>query len=568
MKVNHYLKTRINRNSLSRNIHRFFEKRKQNKVYNNWREERDSIELTKKHFDYNPLISIIVPVFNVEHSLLVDCIESVINQTYTNWELCIADDASTNTDVKMILEYYQNRDSRIRVVYRKQNGHICKATNSALKIAKGEFIAFLDNDDFISKYALSSVIEALNKNVSYDFLYSDEDKVQGKKHFDPAFKPDWSSQLILATNYTSHFSVFRKSIVDQIGGLKDEYIGAQDYDFVLRFTEKIKNENIYHIPKVLYHWRVTSSSTASTPSAKNYANEAGKKALQAALNRRGIEGVVKDGFGPGFYQIDYSVKNEDTVTMIYVLRNDEESIIDKLQKLKKICDKGVLELFLIMPDSFLKFRSIIKSYLIENLRIQTEILYVKDENLLSSYNKGAKRATGRILFFLNDSLDIPSQNCLKKSIGISLLNNVGSVSGIVIDKRKKILSSGWYINTNLYLVPFNKGVKSYSKGYYGRLIIPTNITIGETNSFILKKNIYNNLGGFDENLNETDSIVKFFWGIRNLGFENVCNPQYYSISKTTEEYMTKRINKRDILPNNINQKFMDPFRNNEFPLKE
>ncbi|MBU5363117.1 glycosyltransferase [Enterococcus raffinosus] len=568
MKVNHYLNTCLDRNSLSRNIHRFFEKRKQNKVYSNWREERDSIELTKKHFDYNPLISIVVPVFNVERNLLVDCIESVINQTYTNWELCIADDASTITDVKTVLEYYQNKDTRIRVVYRKQNGHICKATNSALKIAKGEFIAFLDNDDLISKYALSSVIEALNKNVSYDFLYSDEDKVQGTKYFDPAFKPDWSSQLILATNYTSHFSVFRKSIVDQIGGLRDEYIGAQDYDFVLRFTEKIKNENIFHIPKVLYHWRVTSSSTASTPSAKNYANEAGKKALQAALNRRGIEGVVKDGFGPGFYQIDYSVKNEDTVTIIYVLRNDEKSIINKLQNLRKICDKGVLELILILPERFSKFRSIIKSYLIENLHIQTEILYVKDESLLSLYNKGAKRATGRLLFFLNDSLDIPSQNCLKKSIGISLLSDVGSVSGVVIDKRKKILSSGWYINTNLYLIPFNKGVKSYSKGYFGRLIIPTNITIGETNSFILKKNIYNNLGGFDENLSETESIVKFFLGIRNLGFENVCNPEYYSISKTTEEYMTKRINKRAFLPNNNKQNFMDPFRNNEFPLKE
>ncbi|MDT2755508.1 glycosyltransferase [Enterococcus pseudoavium] len=563
MKVNHYLKTRLNRN-----IHRFFEKRKQNKVYNNWREECDSIELTKKHFDYNPLISIIVPVFNVERNLLVDCIESVINQTYTNWELCIADDASTITDVKTVLEYYQNKDTRIRVVYRKQNGHICKATNSALKIAKGEFIAFLDNDDFISKYALSSVIEALNKNVSYDFLYSDEDKVQGMNYFDPAFKPDWSPQLMLSTNYTSHFSVFRKSIVDQIGGLRDEYIGAQDYDFVLRFTEKIKAENIFHIPKVLYHWRVTSSSTASTPSAKSYANEAGKMALQAALNRRGIEGLVEDGFGPGFYQIDYSVKNREIVTMIYVLRNDEKTIIDKLHNLKKICDRGVLELFLIMPESFFKFHSVIKSYLIENMHLRVEILYVKNENLLSLYNEGAKRANGSLLFFLNDSLDIPSQICLKKSIGISLLSDVGSVSGVVIDKRKKILSSGWYINTNLYLIPFNKGVKSYSKGYFGRLIIPTNITIGETNSFILKKNIYNNLGGFDENLSETESIVKFFLGIRNLGFENVCNPEYYSISKTTEEYMTKRINKRAFLPNDIKQNFMDPFRNNEFPLKE
>ncbi|MBU5364193.1 glycosyltransferase [Enterococcus devriesei] len=566
MKSNYYLK-RININDFKMNAFRFFEKRKQNKLYTKWKMEIDNEVSSKKVYTYNPLVSIIVPVFNVESKLLIECIESVINQNYSNWELCIADDASTLKSVKEILSFYQKKDSRINVVYRKKNGHICQATNSALEVAKGEFIAFLDNDDFLATNALSSIVEALNIKKTYDFLYTDEDKFCKNKFFEPAFKPDWSPQLFLSTNYTSHFSVFRKKIVDQIGGLKDDYIGAQDYDFVLRFTEKISSADICHIPKVLYHWRVTPHSTASTPNAKGYANEAGKRALQSALNRRGIKGNVKQGFAPGFYEIDYLKVKETSVTVIYVIKSSDMELNDILKKVEPLCDENVVEIFLVFSQkSNGQFKNIEKLST-KNSSIKINILHFESENLLSLYNRAAKEATGDILLFSNNFIEFPKKKWIDVGTRMLYLDSVGSASGTIIDGKNNVLASGWHINVHNKLVPFYKKSKSYSKGYFGRLKIPTNVSVGEKNIFMMKKNVYDSIGGFDEKMSETDSVVKFFLDIINLGYENIRVPSCHFVSNKKSDYTEKGIEDITSVLNNENQYFEDPFINNEFTLK-
>ena len=249
--------------------------------YLKWLELNEQTPVYEK-LSYNPLISVIIPIYNIEPEYLMDCVESILNQHYQNFEICLADDASTNENTKNALKELEKKDERIKVVYRKKNGNISKASNSALEIAKGDFIALMDDDDMIPENALYEMVKVLNENKNIDMIYTDEDKLDmKKKRCDPHFKPDFSPDTLLGVNYICHFVLLRKKLVDKLGGFRSEYDGAQDYDLFLRFTEETKN--IYHIPKILYHWRKVPGSTAATLENKNYAIERGKKAVEDAL---------------------------------------------------------------------------------------------------------------------------------------------------------------------------------------------------------------------------------------------------------------------------------------------
>ena len=230
----------------------------------------------------------VVPVYNVDEKWLRACVDSLKNQLYSNWELCLADDASPKAHIKPLLQELAAEDERIKVVLREKNGHISEATNSAIEVATGEYIGFLDNDDILADTALLAVVSALNEDQNREFIYTDEDKLSmsGKRliHF---FKPNWNETLLLGHNYITHFVVVKRSIIEAIGGLRTEFNGSQDYDFVLRATEAAKE--IYHIPNILYHWRTIETSVAMDPQSKEYAYVAGQNALQAALDRRNLK---------------------------------------------------------------------------------------------------------------------------------------------------------------------------------------------------------------------------------------------------------------------------------------
>ena len=240
-------------------------------------------------FEYRPKISVLVPVYNIEGRYLTACIDSVKNQSYSNWELCLADDCSTWSNVKLTLEKYKSEDSeRIKVIYRSENGHISECSNSALEIATGEFAALLDCDDLLTPNALLEVVRELNQNRKLDLIYSDEDKIEdgGTNRHRPHFKADWSPDTLMSHMYICHLSVYRTSVLRNIGGFRKGFEGAQDYDLALRVTEK--TNAVAHIPKILYHWRERKESTAQNPGAKPYFVEAAYKAKKEALDRRGI----------------------------------------------------------------------------------------------------------------------------------------------------------------------------------------------------------------------------------------------------------------------------------------
>jgi hypothetical protein len=248
-----------------------------------------------------PMISVLVPTYNTSESHLREMIESVIRQAYPHWELCIADDASPDARVRELIEEYAALDARIVPIFRSENGHISHATNSALEAASGEFIALLDHDDVLAPEALFEIALEHNRHPEADMIYSDEDKLGSDGTLvDPFFKQAWSPDSFLSRMYTCHLGVYRTAIAREIGGFRPGFEGSQDYDFVLRFTER--TQHVRHVPLVLYHWRIHANSTASCAEAKPYAENAAVRALDEALERRGERGKASIRAGlPGVY---------------------------------------------------------------------------------------------------------------------------------------------------------------------------------------------------------------------------------------------------------------------------
>ena len=242
-------------------------------------------------FAYRPKISILMPVFNVEPKWFLKAVQSVRDQHYDNWELCIADDCSTEPQLRKAFAQLSN-DARIRFISRTENGHICAATNSAADLATGEFIALLDHDDLLAPQALFEIVRRLQTKPDTDVLYSDEDKIDAEeRRYDPQFKPDWSPELLLSYNYVNHFTCIRKSLFDSVGRYRIGYEGSQDHDLLLRATEC--TERIEHIPQILYHWRALPSSTATAAGVKTYVHTAGRRAVEDALRRRGVSASLE-----------------------------------------------------------------------------------------------------------------------------------------------------------------------------------------------------------------------------------------------------------------------------------
>ena len=278
-------------------------------------------EATAK-FKFSPKISIVMPVYDTPLNFLDLAIRSVRKQQYENWELCICDDASPNPKVRARLESWEKQDPRIKVTYSTQNEGISRASNHALELASGEFVGLLDHDDELSSDALYEVVSLLQQKHDADMIYSDEDMLDPKgRRVRPHFKPDWSPEHMLAVMYTCHFGVYRRRLLEEIGGFRVGFEGAQDYDLVLRLSEK--TDQIYHIPKILYHWRMAPNSLASG-AAKPYAYEAAKRALTEHLIRRRIPGEIVHGDRLGSYRVRFNLEGADRVSIVipYLARPD------------------------------------------------------------------------------------------------------------------------------------------------------------------------------------------------------------------------------------------------------
>ncbi|MGM0259110.1 glycosyltransferase family 2 protein [Enterococcus sp. AZ102] len=474
-------------------------------------------------FSYQPKISILMPVYNVEEEWLTKCIQSVQGQFYENWELCMSDDASTDPNVKPLLEKFVAQDDRIKVVFRQDNGHISKATNSALEIATGEFCALLDNDDELAPIALYEVVKTLNKNPELDLIYSDEDKIdmQGNR-FDPAFKPDFSPDLLLGTNYISHLGVYRTTILHQINGFRVGYEGSQDYDLVLRFVEQTTPERIAHIPKILYYWRILPTSTAADQSTKGYAFDAGLKAVQDALVRRKIKGTATHAAGNGLFDVHYEILKEELVSVIIPTKNGYD---DMKRCLESIVEKTTYPNYeIVVADNGsddVRMKELYEQY----THILGEKFQVIDLPIPFNYsrinNLAAKEANGTYLLFLNNDTEVITKDWMSKMVSFAQFKRIGCVGAKLYYPNHTIQHAGVVLGMGGAAGHPHHTYPRGDFGYFGKLEINVNYSAVTAACLMIRAKDFHELNGFNEELTVAFNDVDLCLREQALGRDNL-----------------------------------------------
>ncbi|MBR3230229.1 MAG: glycosyltransferase [Bacilli bacterium] len=487
-----YFKSFIGKISMKREYYNPFDI----KDYNMW------IKRNSDYYDYTitegPLISFIIPVYNIEREYLSDCLESILNQSYQNFEICLADDHSTNSDTIKTLKEYEMKDSRIKVVYRKENGHISKATNSALEIASGDYIALMDDDDILSSDALYKVALAINENDA-DFIYSDEDKLDMSGNLcEPHFKSDFAEHSLYGGNYICHFTIVKKELFDKIGGFREEYVGAQDFDLFLRATEKAKK--ICHIPEILYHWRKVPGSTADTIGNKTYAIENGKMAVEASLKRKGKNAYVTVPIKSTHYVVHYNVKGSPLVSIIMIDCN-KNSIKNNLNEFYK-------------NNSYKKFEVIVD---FDSLKTNyNNVIFKKD-----SINNLIKMAKGEFILIVSGKVKLNDLNIIEEMIGYASQDEIGVVGPKIYNYGKLIKSAGLILsNKNIYIDAFNSYFTD-SYGLYGRLLVPYNYSALSDVFLMFSKIKFDEVNGFRDDVNFTLSSIDFCLKLLKKNYQNV-----------------------------------------------
>ena len=488
------------------------------KCYQEWLEKNNNhIEIKK--FSYNPLLSVIIPVYNVKREYLVECLESILKQSYSNFEIILIDDNSSNIETLNTLKEYEN-NSKIKIKYRKTNGMISVASNDGIKLAKGEFLVLVDNDDKLDQNAFYYLVEALNKDKTLDFIYTDEDKMDiHGKYFEPHFKPDYSPDTLMGMNYICHLSCLRTSLVREVGGFRKEYDGSQDYDLFLRVLDKTKR--IYHVPRILYHWRETPNSTSLALGNKSYAYIAGKKALEDTLKRRNIKGEVLDNPTSSTYLIKY--KHDNPKVSIIIPMKDKVN-------LTKVCidslyNKNTYQNFeiIIVDNNSTEEETLNYFNALKKEHDNVKILTIKEEFNYSRLNNLAiKETTGDYILLLNNDTEVLDKDFLDYMVGYASRDHVGCVGLKLLYKDLKVQHAGVVLGYggvagHIFVTASNKDI-----GIFNRLSMPYDYSAVTAACLLVKKSKYLEVDGFDENLKVALNDVDFNLKMLKKGYYNVC----------------------------------------------
>jgi glycosyltransferase involved in cell wall biosynthesis/SAM-dependent methyltransferase len=472
-------------------------------------------------FNYQPLISLVMPVWNTPTEILNQTISSVLQQTYGNWELCIADGASDSEIIKA-LSRWSEINSRIKIKYLDENKGIALNSNEALSLAQGEFIAFLDHDDLLAPYALFEIVSHLQIDKDKDVIYSDEDKIDEKeRRFDAFFKPDFSPDYLRSVNYMPHFLVVRKSLGDQIGWLRAGYEGAQDYDLILRLVEKARG--IVHIPKILYHWRVWTASTAGGVDSKPYANTSGKKALRGHLRRIGLSAQVKDGYSSTLYRAHYRFSNTPLVSIIIPNQDHSADLERCINSILQKTTYSKLEIILVEngskePETFTLYKQ-----LEQNPKIHI-IKWDSPYNNSRVNNWAVKHASGEVLLFLNSDTEIINKDWLEQMLQYAIRPDVGAVGAKLYEPDGMIQNGGIIIGIGGLAGYSHSHFPKNHPGYFFRLVLPSNVSAVTATCLMVRKQVFQEVDGFNENytcaLGDVDLCLNFL----HKGYLNVWTP--------------------------------------------
>lgn len=497
-------------------------------TYNQWIEQYEpplfkTIPATSKKAG-DPLISIIVPCYNTPKRYIDALLGSVKAQTYDKWELCLAD-GSTDSTASGYLMGAVGHDSRIKYIDVGENLGIVGNTNKGLAAASGEFIAFMDHDDTLSPHALHEVVQVLTQMPETDLVYSDEDKLSddGKHRLLPFFKPDWSPELLLGVNYITHFVVARKSLIVKIGGLRQGFDGAQDYDFLLRLTEKTKN--IQHIPKILYHWRLAEGSTAKNVSEKDYADTAGQRALTDAARRRGIQAeVVEIPERPTNYRLRFKLPaNQPEVSIIIPFKDKPELLRQCVGSILTKSTYKNYELILVSNNSTEQATYDYLAKLKEEKKCRV-YYWNHSFNYSKINNYGRTKATGEYIILLNNDTEVITPAWIEELIGVASQPEIGAVGPLLYYPNKTIQHAGVILGMNTMAGHVFRHHVSTSWTDFGMPAWPRNYIAVTAACLAVKASKYDEVGGLDEVFTVAGNDVAFCIGLYEKGYRNVYWP--------------------------------------------
>lgn len=466
-----------------------------------------------------PRISILVPLCNTPERLLRCMVESVRAQTYDGWELCLADDASDGDTVLRVARAYAAADARIRVVARGERGHISAATNSALALATGDYVALLDHDDELAPAALERVVQTLNAHPDADLIYTDEDKITEEgRRFEPIFKPEWNHALFLTYNLVNHLGVYRKSVVDRIGGFRRGYEGSQDYDFVLRFIEAAGERNIVHVPEVLYHWRAVRGSTAGDLGAKRYAFTAAKKAIAEHLARRGLDAEVGDSFLFVLHRASYRFDPAAHPVTIVALADDAAAAEDWARALARDTAYGACELRLAGPG--------FAPRVLELPGMRVTFLERGADSPAAARNHAADAATGRHLLFLSPRLRPRAPWWLTELVSQLVPEDVGAVGGKIYSEDGRVGNAGIILGVGPGIGDYAfRGLPEGEFGYCGRARALQELSAVSDDCLLTRAASFRALGGFNATeLGQRHADIDYCLRLKRAGAKTVWTP--------------------------------------------
>lgn len=499
----------------------------------------------KETFQYAPLISIVVPLYKTPEKYLGQLVKSVQSQTYGNWELCLSDGSGKDSPLEKYLSRLESQEPRVKVVRNSGQLQISENTNAALQAASGEFIAFADHDDLLSEDALYECVKALQKEPETELIYSDEDKVSmnGKHYFQPHFKSDYNPDLLCSMNYFCHLVVVKKKLLDKAGMLDAAFDGAQDYDFVLRCTEH--TDKIFHIPKVLYHWRAHENSTAENPESKRYAFEAGKRAVQAHLDRLKIPARVEMGEYPGLYRVHYLWKEQPLVSILIPNKDHVEDLDKCIQSIEQRSNYRNYEFIIIennseLPETFEYYKRLEA----ENKKARV-VYWEKGFNFSAINNFGAGFAKGEYLLLLNNDTEMIGPDCLWELLGPCMREDVGITGARLYYEDGTIQHAGVVIGFGGIAGHTFIGFDKEANGYFSRIICAQNYSAVTAACMMTKKSVYQEVGGLTEDLVVAFNDIDYCMKVKKFGKLIVYNPyaelyHYESKSRGLEDSPQKQ----------------------------
>lgn len=577
--------TYVKRNGVSKLVHRLrYGSYIAQSDYQTWlfaqRVNEKTLQIQRKtRFAYSPKISILVATFNTKEEYLKEMIDTVVNQSYSNWELCIADGSTNDFVEKYVHEHYSNYGDKIKFQKLDQNYGISGNTNKAFEMATGDYITVYDHDDTLELDCFYEIVKALQE-YRYDVLYTDEDKFDDstKMYNDPNLKPDFSEDLLRSHNYITHLFIVNKEIVDEVGYYNSEFDGSQDYDYIFRCVEKANA--VYHIPRILYHWRMHPESTAQNPENKMYCYDAGKRAIEAHYKRIGVEATVEFLPKPmyGMYHTIYSTKDNPLVSILIPNYNHKAILKTCIDSLYNVNTYKNFEIVIVENNSTEKeifdyYEELKKLH--DNIQVVT---YMGEFNYSRINNFGMKYTKGDYVLLLNNDTEVISPTALSEMVGCIIRPEVGAVGAKLLYEDDTVQHAGVVIGFSGYAGHVNHGINKDDYGYMVRARINCNYSAVTAACMMVKKSVFNQVGGFDKQFvvacNDVDLCLKIckekylivynafalwhHYESKSRGYDDASQEKTWRFNKEVEKFQDKW---KDVLING------DPFYNSNWNIQ-